>query len=145
MIIIMKQDASDEEINHVAERLKKLGFGVHLSKGVERTVIGAIGDKRIIMSENIQMLPGVSEIVPISKPYKLVSREFKKEDTTVKIAPGVSIGNAGPIVVIAGPCSVENKEQILEVSSKVKEAGAKALRGGAFKPRTSPYLSLIHI
>jgi len=139
MIIIMKQDATDEQINHVAERLRKLGFGVHLSKGVERTVIGAIGDKRILMTENIQMFPGVSEIVPISKPYKLVSREFKHDDTVIKISEEVSIGDKEKIVVIAGPCSVESKDQILDVAKKVREAGASALRGGAFKPRTSPY------
>ncbi|MGB9613379.1 MAG: 3-deoxy-7-phosphoheptulonate synthase, partial [Candidatus Margulisiibacteriota bacterium] len=139
MIIIMKPDATDEQINQVAEKLKKLGFGVHLSKGTERTVIGAIGDKSTLQLEAIQMLPGVSEIVPIRKPYKLVSREFKIEDTVVKISEEVSIGDRMPIVVIAGPCSVESREQILEVAEEVKKAGARALRGGAFKPRTSPY------
>lgn len=139
MIIIMKPDATNEQINHVTEKLKKLGFGVHLSKGVERTVIGAIGDKSVISTENIEMLPGVSEIVPIRKPYKLVSREFKAEDTVVKIAGKIPIGGSSAIVIIAGPCSVESKNQIVEVAKVVKGAGAKALRGGAFKPRTSPY------
>jgi 3-deoxy-7-phosphoheptulonate synthase len=139
MIIIMRPDANDEQINHVAEKLKKLGFGVHLSKGTERTVIGAIGDKTSIQLEALQMLPGVSEIVPIRKPYKLVSREFKLEDTIVKIGDKVAVGAGKPIVVIAGPCSVEGKEEILEVAREVKKAGAVALRGGAFKPRTSPY------
>jgi len=139
MIIIMRPDASDEQINHVVERLKQHGFGIHLSKGVERTVIGAIGDKSVIELETIQMLPGVSEIVPIRKPYKLVSREFKKEDTVVRISKTVSIGAAQKVVVIAGPCAVEGKKEILEVAEIVKKAGAKALRGGAYKPRTSPY------
>jgi 3-deoxy-7-phosphoheptulonate synthase len=139
MIIIMRPDASDEQINHVVEKLKQHGFGVHLSQGVERTVIGAIGDKSVIELETIQMLPGVSEIVPIRKPYKLVSREFKKEDTVVKISKTLSIGAGQKTLVIAGPCSVEGKEEIIEAAEIVKKAGAKALRGGAYKPRTSPY------
>ncbi len=139
MIIIMKHDATDEQINHVTDKLKSLGFGVHLSKGVERTVIGAIGDKRLLVSENIQVLPGVAELVPISKPYKLVSREFKTEDTVVKIGENVSIGRGMPICVIAGPCSVESKDQIISTAKAIKAAGASALRGGAYKPRTSPY------
>jgi len=139
MMIIMKSDASEEQINHVADTLKKMGFGVHLSRGIERTVIGAIGDKRTVAIENVMQLPGVSEVVPIRKPFKLVSREFKKDDTVVDIGGGVKIGGREPICVIAGPCSVESKEQIIETAEIVKKAGAKALRGGAFKPRTSPY------
>jgi 3-deoxy-7-phosphoheptulonate synthase len=102
-------------------------------------VLGAIGDKSALQLETIQMLPGVSEIVPIRKPYKLVSREFKTEDTVVKVNGQLSIGAGRPVAVIAGPCSVEGREEILEVARVVKEAGAAALRGGAFKPRTSPY------
>lgn len=139
MIIIMRPDASDEQINQVVDKLKQHGFGIHLSKGVERTVIGAIGDKTAIELDTIQMLPGVSEIVPIRKPYKLVSREFQKKDTIVKISSQLSIGNGQKIAVIAGPCSVEGKKEILEVAKTVKKSGAAALRGGAFKPRTSPY------
>lgn len=139
MIIIMRPDASDEQINHVVEKLKQHGFGIHLSKGVERTVIGAIGDKSTIELETIQMLAGVSEIVPIRKPYKLVSREFKAKDTVVKISKTLSIGASRKIAVIAGPCSVEGKKEILEVAEEVKKGGAVALRGGAYKPRTSPY------
>jgi 3-deoxy-7-phosphoheptulonate synthase len=139
MIIIMKKDATDEQISHVTEKLKKHGFGIHLSKGVERTVIGAIGDKSAIELETLTMLPGVSEVVPIRKPYKLVSREFKIEDSVIKIGDKVLIGGKSPIAVMAGPCSVESKEQMLEVAKSVKEAGANMLRGGAFKPRTSPY------
>ncbi len=139
MIIIMKSEATDEQINHVVEKLKQHGFGIHLSKGVERTVIGAIGDKSAIELETVEMLPGVSEIIPIRKPYKLVSREFKHEDTIVKVTKTLSIGAGQKLAVIAGPCSVEGKEEILEVAEEVKKAGAVALRGGAFKPRTSPY------
>ncbi|MBU1026686.1 MAG: 3-deoxy-7-phosphoheptulonate synthase [Candidatus Margulisbacteria bacterium] len=139
MIIIMKPDSTDEQINHVVDKLKQHGFGIHLSKGVERTVIGAIGDKSAIELQTIQMLPGVSEIVPIRKPYKLVSREFKKQDTVVKIGKNLLVGGNQKIVVIAGPCSVEGKAEMLEVAKEVSKAGAQALRGGAFKPRTSPY------
>ncbi|KAF0133708.1 MAG: 3-deoxy-7-phosphoheptulonate synthase [Candidatus Saganbacteria bacterium] len=139
MIIIMKPNATEEQINNVTEKLKSRGFGIHLSKGVERTVIGAIGDKSAIQLEAISMLPGVSDIVPIRKPYKLVSREFKTEDTIVVVDKKLFIGDKKPIAVIAGPCSVESKEQMLEVAEEVKKAGASALRGGAFKPRTSPY------
>ncbi len=139
MIIIMKPDSTDEQINHVVDKLKQHGFGIHLSKGVERTVIGAIGDKSSIELETIQMLPGVSEIVPIRKPYKLVSREFQKQDTVVKIGKNLLVGDGQKIIVIAGPCSVEGKAEILEIAKEVSKAGALALRGGAFKPRTSPY------
>ncbi|MBI5701637.1 3-deoxy-7-phosphoheptulonate synthase [Candidatus Saganbacteria bacterium] len=139
MIIIMKPTATEEQISHIVEKLKKHGFGTHISKGIERTVIGAIGDKSAIELETIQMLPGVSEIVPIRKPYKLVSREFKVEDSQIKITKDVFVGSKHPIFVMAGPCSVESREQIIETAIAVKKAGARALRGGAFKPRTSPY------
>ncbi len=139
MIIIMRPDATAAQIEHVTEKLKKSGFGVHLSQGAERTVIGAIGDKSAIQLETIQMLPGVSEIVPIRKPYKLVSREFRKEDTVVHLSGGVKIGAGQKLAVMAGPCSVEGEKQFLEAASAVKQAGANILRGGAFKPRTSPY------
>jgi len=139
MIIIMRPDATADQIEHVTDKLKKSGFGVHLSQGAERTVIGAIGDKSAIQLETIQMLPGVSEIVPIRKPYKLVSREFRKEDTVVQLAGGVRIGAGQKIAIMAGPCSVEGEKQFLEAAIAVKQAGAGILRGGAFKPRTSPY------
>ncbi len=139
MIIIMKPQATDDQINSIVEKLKKRGFGTHISKGTERTVIGAIGDKSAIELEAIKMQPGVSEIVPIRKPYKLVSREFRIEDTEVNIGNNVIVGAKQPLCVMAGPCSVESREQIMTVAADVKKAGAKALRGGAFKPRTSPY------
>ncbi len=139
MIIIMRPDANDEQINNVSEKLKKHGFGIHLSKGVERTVIGAIGDKSAIELETLAMLPGVSEIVPIRKPYKLVSREFKIEDSVISVSDKLKIGAGQPLCVMAGPCSVESHDQMLDTARAVKAAGAKMLRGGAFKPRTSPY------
>jgi len=135
----MRPDASDEQISQIIEKLKLHGFGVHLSKGVERTVIGAIGDKSAIELDSLQMLPGVLEIVHIRKPYKMVSREFKAEDTVVKINKDVKIGGQEKILIMAGPCSVESKEQIMQSAEIVKSFGARALRGGAFKPRTSPY------
>ncbi|MFC1510926.1 3-deoxy-7-phosphoheptulonate synthase [Candidatus Margulisiibacteriota bacterium] len=139
MIIIMRPEATDEQISQVMDKLKKHGFGVHLSKGIERTVIGAIGDKSAIQLEAIEVMPGVSEIVPISKPFKLVSREVYKKDTVIKISPTLSIGGSKKIVVIAGPCSVEGRKEYLEAAEAVKKSGGAALRGGAFKPRTSPY------
>lgn len=139
MIIIMKTDATAEQISQVAERLKANGFGIHISQGVERTVIGAIGDKSAIQLDAIQMMPGVSEIVHIRKPYKRVSREFQNEDTIVKVGKELLIGAGQKLAVIAGPCSVESEESILEVAEVVKKGGAAALRGGAYKPRTSPY------
>ncbi len=135
----MKKNAPKDQVDTIVEKLKKHGFGIHLSQGVERTVIGAIGDKSAIELEALLTLPGVEEIIPIRKPFKLVSREFKSEDTVIDIGNGVKIGGDQPIVVIAGPCSVESREQIIESARLVKKAGAQALRGGAFKPRTSPY------
>lgn len=139
MIIVMKPGASDVEINHVIDKLKTFGFGVHVSKGVEQSIIGAIGDKTTLQIETISLLPGVSRIIPVRKPYKLVSREFHPLDTVIDIGGKFKIGQGCPIAVIAGPCSVENKAQILETADAVKKGGAVALRGGAFKPRTSPY------
>src|SRR3989339_600562 len=107
MIIIMRKDATDAQINNVVEKLKLHGFGIHLSKGVERTVVGAIGDKSLIELETLGMLPGVYDVVHIRKPFKLVSREFNPDDTVVKLSDSVSLGGQEKIVVIAGPCSVE--------------------------------------
>jgi len=139
MIIIMRKDATDAQINNVVEKLKLHGFGIHLSKGVERTVVGAIGDKSLIELATIEMLPGVYEVVHIRKPFKLVSREFNPDDTVVNLSKSVAIGGREKIVVIAGPCSVEGEKEMLEAAEVVKAGGGVALRGGAFKPRSSPY------
>jgi 3-deoxy-7-phosphoheptulonate synthase len=117
--------------------VKKLGFRPHISYGEEKTIIGVIGDERQISDTIFKSLPGVENVIPILKPYKLVSREFKKESTIVKV-DNVLIGN-GHRVVIAGPCSVENEEQIVQSAMIAKKYGANLLRGGAYKPRTSPY------
>lgn len=137
MIIVMKPGASREEIQNVEKRLMELGFKTHPIYGEVKTVIGAIGDKRLVKAHNISLMPGVENIVPIMRPYKLVGRELKPEDTVVEI-DDVKVGGK-KLVVMAGPCAVESEEQLLITAQKVREAGACILRGGAFKPRTSPY------
>jgi 3-deoxy-7-phosphoheptulonate synthase len=136
-LIIMKKDAADEEIKRVVEKIEKLGFKAHVSKGEERTIIGIIGDTRELSDEVFRLLPGVSEVISILKEYKLASREFHKEDTVIEV-DGIKIGE-GYFVIMAGPCSVENKEQLLTTGKFIKQLGAKILRGAIFKPRTSPY------
>ncbi|HEY9857628.1 MAG TPA: 3-deoxy-7-phosphoheptulonate synthase [Stenomitos sp.] len=138
MIIVMKSDASAEQIQHVIDKLSTLGFKTHLSQGVERTIIGAVGDKRAITTDSLMLIDGVSEVIPIRKPYKLVSREAHPEDTVIRVGP-VEIGGTEKLIVMAGPCCVESREQLMATAEAVKEAGATILRGGAFKPRTSPY------
>lgn len=137
MIVVMKPGASDDAIDRVSARLQDLGFGVHLSRGTERTVIGAIGDKGVLAGVDLEAMDGVEKVVPIRQPFKLVSREFHHEPTVVDVA-GVAVGGS-EIVVIAGPCSVESYDQLVATAKAVKAAGARLLRGGAFKPRTSPY------
>jgi 3-deoxy-7-phosphoheptulonate synthase len=137
MMIIMKAGTRQKDIDRVVERVLSLGLQAHLSQGKERTIIGAIGDGRPVQKDLFMHLPGVDRVLPISRPYKLASREFSPEDTRIRL-DGVSIGG-GEVVVIAGPCAVESRSQILETAQAVREAGAHALRGGVFKPRTSPY------
>jgi 3-deoxy-7-phosphoheptulonate synthase len=137
MIIVLKKDAAQEAINHVVEKIKGAGLAVHISRGKERTIIGAIGDEALLSSIPLEAMTGVEKVMPILKPYKLVSREFRKEPTVLDVC-GVKVGDTA-IQVIAGPCSVENREMMVETARRVKDAGARILRGGAFKPRTSPY------
>ena len=137
MIVVMQKGATQEQVNHMAKRVEELGLKSHIIVGTERTVIAAIGEKREHMRESLESGPGVAEVVPILAPYKVASREVKPEPTQV-VAGSLTVG-AGVLGVIAGPCSVESEEQILESARAVKAAGATALRGGAFKPRTSPY------
>lgn len=137
MIIIMSQHATKQEIDDVEKKLSSLGFKTHPIFGEIKTVIGAIGDKRLLNTHAISTMPGVENLVPIMKPYKLASKELKQVPTIVDVG-GVKIGG-NEIVVMAGPCAIENEEMFLAIASKVKEAGAKILRGGAFKPRSSPY------
>jgi 3-deoxy-7-phosphoheptulonate synthase len=137
MIVVMERGATGPQIKHMVERVEALGLKAHVIQGTERTVIAAIGEKRSETKEALASGPGVEEVVPILAPYKVASREVKKEPTQVT-ALGMKVG-AGAIGIMAGPCSVENEEQILTTARAVKAAGATALRGGAFKPRTSPY------
>lgn len=137
MIIVMQSQATEDDVRLVISRIEELGLHAHLSKGVERTIIGVIGDERLIKKEQLSLLPQVENVIPILKPYKLASREFKPRDTVIEVS-GVRIGSKA-VVVIAGPCSVESEQQVMATAESVKSAGASLLRGGAFKPRTSPY------
>jgi len=137
MVVVMNQGASEDMIQDVIRHLKDMRFEIHRSDGVKHTIIGAIGDKTGIDTRQLEVLEGVYEVVRISEPYKLASRSFKKESTIIKLN-GVEIGGK-EVIVAAGPCSVESKEQVEIIAKAVKESGAKILRGGAFKPRTSPY------
>lgn len=137
MIVVMSYRAGEDDIESVLLRLEKEGFQIHLSRGVERTIIGAIGDKTRLGDIGLEAMPGVEKVVPILQPYKLVSRTFQEEDTVIK-AGNLAIGGE-TIQVIAGPCAVESFDQLLTAARLVKQAGATMLRGGAFKPRTSPY------
>ncbi len=139
MIVVMKTGSQDKEIAVVMDRLQSLGLQGHLSKGVERTVIGVVGVTSAMpdLRERLELVPGVSEVVPITKPFKLSSREFEPEDTVIDVG-GVKIGGK-ELVVMAGPCAAETPEQVMSTARAVKAAGARILRGGAFKPSTSPY------
>ncbi|OGW84213.1 MAG: 3-deoxy-7-phosphoheptulonate synthase [Omnitrophica bacterium RIFCSPHIGHO2_02_FULL_51_18] len=138
MIIVFKTEATKKEINHVVEKVKELGLKPMLSVGAERTILGVIGEEDKARLQPFEAFPGVERVMPIQKPYKFVSREFKKENSVIKIAPGIEVGGE-KIVVMAGPCTVENKERLVHIAQSVKKSGAKVLRGGAYKPRTSPY------
>lgn len=137
MLIVMNTDATQTEISTVIERAEALGLTTHLVRGVERTAIGVTGNLQPVMRDHFIQLAGVQDVMPISKPYKLASREFHPQDTVFDLG-GVQVGSR-EILIIAGPCSVESRSQLLETAHAVREAGAHALRGGAFKPRTSPY------
>ncbi len=137
MIVVMKVGSNDKDIDAVLRRIESAGLKTHVSQGVERTIIGVVGQIFPELQDMLEMLHGVDEVIRVSKPYKLSSREFHPLDTTVDIH-GILIG-AKEIVVMAGPCAVESEEQLFETASAVKAAGANILRGGAFKPSTSPY------
>jgi 3-deoxy-7-phosphoheptulonate synthase len=137
MIIVLKPHSTPEVIEHVLERINALGFTPHLSQGVARTIIGVIGDETKLQVEPLQAIPGVEQVVPIMKPFKLASREFHPEPSVFG-AKGVKIGG-GNLAVIAGPCAIESESLLFEIAARVRDAGANILRGGAFKPRTSPY------
>jgi 3-deoxy-7-phosphoheptulonate synthase len=139
MIIVMKAGAAKKDKDEVLKRIKELGYKPHVIHGTTRDVIGAIGDERgKLVLQSIESMHGVESVVPILKPYKLASKEVKKEPSVIRISDSVELGGR-QVVVMAGPCSVENERQIIDSAHAVKEAGARVLRGGAFKPRTSPY------
>ncbi|HDP69249.1 MAG TPA: 3-deoxy-7-phosphoheptulonate synthase [Actinobacteria bacterium] len=137
MIIVMNEGVGQKEIEHVVDKLKGMGLEAHFSKGKHRVIIGVIGDEDTVAAVPFEAFPGVEKVMPVLKPYKLVSREFKSEDTVIKIRDALIGGDY--FTVIAGPCSVESEEQVLATAKATKEAGATMFRGGAFKPRTSPY------
>ena len=137
MMIIMNVEATQEQIDAVVVRIEANGFKAHLSRGEERTIIGVVGNEPYKTREQFIFLPGVDRIVPISRPYKIASREFIPQNTVFPL-DGFQIGG-DQVVLIAGPCAVESRSQLLETALAVKEAGAQALRGGAYKPRSSPY------
>ena len=137
MIIIMRAGATQIQVENVVKRIEKDGFVAHLSDGSERTIIGLIGDDRPIDRRTYEVMEGVEKSVQVLQPFKLVSRDLQDHDSIVKVG-GVEFGGTG-VGIIAGPCSVEDRSQLLESAHAVKEAGAQALRGGAFKPRSSPY------
>ena len=138
MIIILKPDASQEHIDHIIEKLSELDLKTEVSQGVKRTLIGVIGEEDKVRNAPLRAFPGVEDVMSILKPYKLASREFQEEDSVFDLGHGVSIGN-GNLGIIAGPCAIENEERLHTIGVAVKASGANILRGGAFKPRTSPY------
>src|SRR5262245_17293712 len=137
MILVIRPDATPEQLQHVLDRVEELGFKSHVNTGAERTIVGVIGDDRKPQTETLAALPGVEQVLAILKPFKLAGREFHKPDTVVQVGP-TRVGG-GHLALIAGPCAVESFEGLDAIARRVKAAGCNILRGGAFKPRTSPY------
>lgn len=137
MIIVLKPHPTDAQVEHVLERIAELGLTPHVSRGVARTIIGVIGDEQKLQAEPLQAIDGVEAVLPILKPFKLASREFHEADSVFDLK-GVRVGG-GHLAIIAGPCAIEGEAILFDIAEKVKAAGANILRGGAFKPRTSPY------
>ena len=138
MLIVMRHGATDAEIQRVVAVIEELGYKAQPMPGAQRTAVGLVGNDGRVDASRLEALPGVQEIIHVSRPYKQVSREWKSENTVVRLPGGVAVGGT-EVVAIAGPCSVESERQILEAARQVREAGAVILRGGAWKPRTSPY------
>jgi 3-deoxy-7-phosphoheptulonate synthase len=138
MIIVTREDATEDQISHILERIAEWGLKAEVSRGALRTVIGVIGPEDAIREKPIAAIPGVESVTPVLKPYKLVAREFRGGNASQIAVGNVTIGD-GKVVLMSGPCSVESREQIVGIARDVKKAGARILRGGAFKPRTSPY------
>ena len=142
MIIVLRPHVTPAEVEHVLDRIRELGLKPHVSQGEERTIIGVIGDETKLLAEPLQAIAGVEQVMPVMKPYKMASREYQKKlgkgDTVVVVGNRVKVGG-GHLAMIAGPCAIEGREILDEIAGAVKKAGANILRGGAFKPRTSPY------
>ncbi|MGD0335961.1 MAG: 3-deoxy-7-phosphoheptulonate synthase [Candidatus Omnitrophota bacterium] len=138
MIIVLRPEATEEQINHIIDKVKKIGLTPHVSKGTERTIIGVIGPEDVLRVTPLEVFPGVEKVMPVLAPYKLVSREFRQQGSIVDLGKGIKIGGK-KIVVMAGPCAIENPDTLRAIAKEIKKAGATVLRGGAFKPRTSPY------
>jgi len=138
MIIVLRPDATEKQIDHIIERVQKLGLKPMVSKGAERTIIGVIGPEDILRVTPLEIFPGIEKVMPVLAPYKLVSREFKRQDSLIDLGKGVKIGGK-KIIVMAGPCAVEKLDLLFKIAQEAKKAGASVLRGGAFKPRSSPY------
>jgi 3-deoxy-7-phosphoheptulonate synthase len=142
MIIVVRPNSTPEQIDHILQRIQELGHRAHVSEGKLRTIIGVIGEENKLQAEPLAAIPGVEQVLPILKPFKLASREFHEPDSVVEVggpATGTVRIGAGSLAMIAGPCAIENAEILDEIAGLVKAAGANMLRGGAFKPRTSPY------
>jgi 3-deoxy-7-phosphoheptulonate synthase len=138
MIVAMQEIAKEDQIQNVVDHLVKMGFAVHRTTGVRQTILAAVGARHEFDTRDLEVLPGVQEVYRVSAPYKLAGRSFRPEGSVVQLAKGVKIGGE-EVVVVAGPCSVESREQLFAVAEKIAKAGAQGLRGGAFKPRSSPY------
>ncbi|OPZ65577.1 MAG: Phospho-2-dehydro-3-deoxyheptonate aldolase [Candidatus Aerophobetes bacterium ADurb.Bin490] len=138
MIIVLKPKTTKAQINHIVKKIAGFKLRAQVSKGKERTIIAVIGDERVLSTVPVEAFPGVEKVMTVLKPYKLASKDFRKETSVINLGLGVKIGGNN-IAMIAGPCSVESREQLLATAKAVKAAGANVLRGGAFKPRTSPY------
>lgn len=138
MIVVMRAGATEDQLGVVLERVEALGFRAHLSRGAERTVVGLIGDERPLAPEVLEVLDGVERVIRVLPPFKLASREFHPQDRVIELPGGVRLGG-GSLQVMAGPCAVESRDQLLRAAAAVAEQGVRILRGGAFKPRTSPY------
>ena len=137
MVVLMQSGATEDQIQHVIDRLVSLGFDIHRSTGASHTVVGAVGVGPDFDPRDIEVLPGVREVVRVTQPYKLANRAFRPEGTVVRLPNGVCIGGT-EIVIAAGPCAVESAEQMEAIAARVAQLGARLLRGGAYKPRTSP-------
>src|SRR5438309_3229252 len=137
MIIVLRPNSTEPQIDHILERIRELGLKAHLSRGELRTIIGVIGDENKLQAEPLSAIPGVEQVLPILKPFKLASREIHAHDTVVEVGR-VKIGG-GSMAMVAGPCAIESVEVLDTIAEQVKAAGANILRGGAYKPRTSPY------